>query len=341
MLASISAPPKFLQDRSAADLGRGLKIKAYEGTPPDQASDPTTPKPTPIGKDWADLAVARLIQDGANFVAGEANVKPSLNRVFVNDAESDKLGAAGYAFLDNKGGGGFSLSNTSTRDLFEGISLLQKQPYETWTAQQQGGFAEGISTVLHELGHITLPAYDKKTRTSWDRHWDLNHGIEEGLTELSSAEQLPRFMKQEFGVDLPAQTADTIKNTAAYTRWTARLTELHDLAGIDDPAAVAAAARKIGDATYPGSRNGTMARAIADRIGGPDAPAELVKDIRTNIPYYSHEISGSRTKLRLALQALEDHQRGNPIDWERYRADRAKMDASIKSAWEKFKDNPW
>ncbi len=128
MLLSRATTP--LQDRTADQLKDGMFV-------------------TVRGAGSADLAVARLIQDGAAYMALVADTTVGLATVEINYASADKQGALGLAtFQGTKGW--FALSQRSTKGLLEGIERLRATPWTGWSESQRQAFVQANETILHE-----------------------------------------------------------------------------------------------------------------------------------------------------------------------------------------------
>jgi hypothetical protein len=323
------APVKPLFERSVAELESGLKVDVLGGAPPEKEGEPEPPK---LEKTWANLAAARLVQDAADYVATTSGVQPSLAKVYVGDAKPEHRTWAGYAWFEGDKGS-FALTKTTSDDLIRGVQMLKDKPFDQWSAHEQSKFASTQETVLHELGHITLPSYDEKTMKSWDYRWRDNHTLEEGLTEIAAQHDLPGFFQHEFGTALPERVADQSRTTSVYRRWTTGLERMFHASGVAEED-YGRFAKQLGDATYPGSRSGTIAKAIAAQHGGdPEGSnGRLTRVIRGSVPGFVGELSGSGGKISASTDAMEDINSGKAFDRKAYEAEIAEDQKVVQAA---------
>ncbi len=258
-----------------------------------------------------DLAVARLVQDGAAFIAKKAGSPVGLKTVDINDQSVDNAGALGMAtFHGNEGW--FGLSVRSTKGIFEGMKLLKTTPFDQWKEAQRDSFVQANEAILHEAGHVTLPGYDSKNISAW---YSANRDFEEGLTEVTTMHSIKDFMKDEYGIDEPATTDRIQQSTSAYTRFTERLQRMMQQGTDGSFAAVGALSSKVADGVPADQREITMAKAIVDNLGGPGVPDTVAKDIASTLPGFVAEKNGTRTHLMEIQAALVDHKNGQTVDW--------------------------
>ena len=287
--AAAVAPP--LQDRTSDQLKEGMVVAVK-------------------GAGSADLAVARLIQDGAQYMARVADTTMGLATVQINYAEADRQGALGLAtFQGNKGW--FALSQRSTKGLLEGIERLRATPWASWTEAQRQAFVQANETILHEAAHVTLNGYTDADVNAWHR---ANRDFEEGLSEVATMTHIRDFMQDEFGVDIGDQTNRISQSTSAYTRFSERIERMLGMGTDGSAAAVAAAASLVSDTVRADQRLPEIARLIGVQLGGPDAPQAIIDEIAATLPGFVSERNGTRTKLMELQAALVDHHAGVEID---------------------------
>lgn len=274
---------------------------------PDQLKDGMVV--TVQGAGSADLAVARLIQDGAQFMARIADTTMGLATVEINYKQADKQGALGLAtFQGTKGW--FALSTRSTQGLLSGIERLRTTPWGDWSEKERQAFVQANETILHEAAHVTLNGYTREDVNAWH---SANRAFEEGLSEVSTMTNIRAFMQDEFGVDIGDQTDRISQSTSAYTRYSERLQRMLGMGTDGSPAALAAAAAHVSDKVRADQRANEIARRIGLQLGGPDAPAEIVAEIARTLPGFVAEQNGTRTKLMELQAALVDHKAGKPL----------------------------
>lgn len=286
---SSALPP--LQDRSPEQLRDGM-IVAVKGA----------------GSD--DLAVARLIQDGAQFMARIADTTMGLATVEINYKDADRQGALGLAtFQGTKGW--FALSVRSTSGLLEGISRLRSTPWLQWSERDRQAFVQANETILHEAAHVTLSGYARDDVDAWRK---ADRSIEEGISEVATMTNVASFMRDEFGIDLGALSNRISQSTSAYTRYSERLQRLLGMGTVDgSSAAIAAAAAFVSDGVHADLRTQEIARRMGLALGGGDAPAQIIEEIKKTIPGFIAEQNGTRTKLMELQAALVDHKAGRQI----------------------------
>ncbi|MBC7644371.1 MAG: hypothetical protein H7123_04535 [Thermoleophilia bacterium] len=281
----------FLQDRTDAQLKDGLVVNVK-------------------GVGAGDFAAARLIQDGASFIAKQAGTTLGLVDVTINDSSADSQGALGLAtFNGNKGW--FGLSKRSTAGVMEGIARLHATPWDKWTESQRQDFIQANETILHESGHVTLPAYDNPNINAWH---GAARSFEEGLTEVVTMAHMRDFMKAEFGVDVGDLTNRITQSTSAYTRYTERITRMIGMGTDGSPAAIANAASLIADGTRADHRFDVIAQRIAANLGGPNAPKVIIDEIARTLEGFIDEKNGTRTRLMQLQGALVDGAAGKQVD---------------------------
>lgn len=262
------------------------------------------------GAGATDLAAARLIQDGAQFIAKAAGTTMGLAAVDINYRTADQQGALGLAtFSGNKGW--FGLSMRSTAGIMEGINRLKSTPFDQWTEQQRQAFVQANETILHEAGHVTLPAYDSANIGAWR---DASRSFEEGLTEVVTMTRIGDFMREEFGVELSPLTSRITQSTSAYTRFSERITRMLEMSGDGSAADLKAAASLVADGVRADQRLATIANRIATNLGGPSAPPALAKEIEKTLEGFVDERNGTRTRLMELQAALVDVKAGTAVD---------------------------
>jgi hypothetical protein len=306
--SSTAAAAPFLQDRTSDQLKDGMVV-------------------TVKGAGSTDLAVARLIQDGAQYMARVANTTMGLALVDINYKQADDQKALGLAtFQGTKGW--FALSMRSTKGLLEGIERLRTTPWASWTEAQRQAFVQSNETILHEAAHVTLNGYTRDDVNAWR---DADRNIEEGISEVATMTHIRDFILDEFGVDTGDLTDRISQSTSAYTRYSERLQRLVGMGTDGSRAAIAAAASAVSDTVRADQRTGELARRIGLNLGGDTAPAAIVEEIRRTIPGFIGEVNGTRTKLMELQAALVDHKAGQPLaDVDAFIADlRAKYDRNL------------
>ena len=261
------------------------------------------------GAGSADLAVARLIQDGASYMARVADTTVGLATVEINYAQADKQGALGLAtFQGTKGW--FALSTRSTKGLLEGIDRLRSTPWEGWTESQRQAFVQANETILHEAAHVTLNGYTSADVRAWQ---DASRDFEEGLSEVATMTHIRDFMRDEFGVDIGDRTDRISQSTSAYTRYSERIERMLGMGTDGSREAIAAAASFVSDKVRADQRIPEIARRIGVQLGGADAPPAIVAEIAKTLPGFVAEQNGTRTKLMELQAALVDHEAGRPL----------------------------
>ncbi len=279
-----------LQDRTPDQLKEGMLV-------------------TVKGAGSSDLAVARLIQDGAQYMARVAGTTMGLGTVEVNYAQADRQGALGLAtFQGTKGW--FALSQRSTKGLLEGIERLRATAWSEWTEKERQAFVQANETILHEAAHVTLNGYTSDDVRAWH---NANRDFEEGLSEVATMTHIRDFMRDEFGVDIGDQTDRISQSTSAYTRYSERIQRMLGMGTDGSREALAEAAALVSDKVRADQRIPEMARRIGLQLGGPDAPAALVAEIAKTLPGFVAEQNGTRTKLMELQAALVDHKAGRPL----------------------------
>ena len=275
---------------------------------PDQLKDGLVVDVRGAGAD--DLAVARLIQDGAQFIAKAAGTTMGLATVDINYRPADQQGALGLAtFSGNKGW--FALSQRSTTGIMEGINRLKSTPFEQWTERQRQAFVQANEAILHEAGHVTLPAYDSANINAWRQ---ASRSFEEGLTEVVTMTRIGDFMRDEFGVELSPLTNRITQSTSAYTRYSERITRMLEMSGDGAAADLKTAASLVADGVRADQRLSTIAARIAANLGGPTAPPALAKEIENTLEGFVDERNGTRTRLMELQAALVDVKAGIPVN---------------------------
>jgi hypothetical protein len=256
-----------------------------------------------------DIAVARLIQDGAQFMARVAGTTMGLATVEINHKGADKQNALGLAtFQGTKGW--FALSTRSTQGLMQGIERLRTTPWQQWTEAQRQAFVQANETVLHEAAHVTLNGYTPADVNAWHR---ADRSFEEGLSEVATMTHIAQFMREEFGVEIGELTDRISQSTSAYTRFSERIQRMLGMGTDGTRDALAAAAAYVSDKVRADQRIPEMARLIGTQLGGPDAPQALVDEIARTLPGFVAEQNGTRTKLMELQAALVDHRTGRPL----------------------------
>lgn len=287
---------------------------------PEQLKDGMVVKVSGAGAE--DLAVARLIQDGASYVASTAGTTMGLKTVNINDRSIDSAGALGMAtFYGNDGW--FGLSQRSTKGLMEGITRLREMPYQKWTEAQRADFLQANETVLHEAGHVTLPGYDGDNIRAWR---GADRSFEEGLTEITTMHQVGDFMKAEYGVDVPSLTDRISQSTSAYTRYTERITRMLEMGGSGSRDDTYKAAQLVADNTRADRRLRAIAERIGANLGGADAPKAMVDEIARTLPGFVAEQNGTRTRLMQIQSALVDFKGTQSFDERGFRSALRKID---------------
>lgn len=275
------------------------------------------------GAGSADLAVARLIQDGAQFMARTAGTTMGLATVEINYREADRQGALGLAtFVGNKGW--FALSEASTKGLMEGIARLRSRPFDAWSEDERQSFVQANETILHEAAHVTLPAYDSANVNAWRR---ASRSFEEGLSEVATMTKIGDFMREEFGVQLAPLTDRISQSTSAYTRYSERIERMLGMGTDGSPAQIRQAASHVGDNVPADRRLQAIAQLVGSNLGGTDAPQELVTEIAKTLEGFVEERNGTRSKLMRLQAALVDHRAGKPVDVQQVLAQARALDA--------------
>lgn len=262
------------------------------------------------------LAVARLVQDAADYMAQTAGVGASLKSVTLNDRKANEIAAAGFARFTGPDAGEFHLSPLTTRDVIAGIEHLRREPIAAWSTTDATAFASANQVLLHESDHITLPSYDRATIDDYYRD-PRRRPTEEALTEIASAGRLGDFFRARYGQDLPPATTDLLGTTGVYTRYVQRMRSLLDLAGVHDERQVVDTAQRLGDATVPSQRFRALATAVAGAAGGAAAPPELVSRLEEQIPRWMDERPA--TGVRTIVAALADLRNGRSVDMDALR----------------------
>jgi hypothetical protein len=282
-------PP--LQDRTPEQLRDGMVV-------------------TVKGAGSEDVAVARLIQDGAQYMARIAGTTMGLATVEINYKQADQQGALGLATFQGLKGW-FALSTRSTVGLLEGIQRLRTTEWSAWTERQRQAFVQANETILHEAAHVTLNGY---TREDVDAFHRANRDFEEGLSEVATMTNIRAFMQDEFGVDIGDQTDRISQSTSAYTRFSERISRMLGMGTDGSRDALAAAASFVSDKVRADQRIPEMARRIGLALGGDTAPAAIVAEIAKTLPGFVAEQNGTRTKLMELQAALVDHKAGRTLD---------------------------
>lgn len=276
------------------------------------------------GAGSADLAVARLIQDGARFMADKAGAPMGLATVEINYAAADRQGALGLAtFQGNKGW--FALSERSTKGIMEGVNRLRTTPFEQWTESQRQAFVQGNETILHESAHVTLPAYDNANVNAWRT---APRSFEEGLAEVATMTKIGDFMHEEFGVQLPEMSNRISQSTSAYTRYSERIARMLAMGTDGSTEQLKTAASQVGDNVRADQRLQAIAQRLVTNLGGPDAPPEITAEVEKTLEGFVDERNGTRTKLMQLQAALVDHKAGHAIDVPKILADMRAIDAT-------------
>lgn len=301
--STAALPP--LQDRTPEQLRAGMVV-------------------TVRGAGSADLAAARLIQDGAQFVARAAGTTLGLKTVEVNYAAADRQGALGLATFQGTEGW-FALSQRSTTGILEGIQRLRTTPWAAWSEAERQAFIQGKETILHEAAHVTLDGYSSADVAKWR---GANRDFEEGLSEVTTMHHIGAFMRDEFGVDIGDTSNRISQSVSAYTRFTERIERMVAMGTDGSEAAIAAAAARISDRVPADRRLEAIAQGIGDALGGPTAPPELIAEIAKTLPGFVAEKNGTRTHLMELQAALVDHAAGRPIDLAALLADGPEIDAT-------------
>ena len=278
-----TAPLPPLQDRTPEQLRDGMLV-------------------TVKGAGSEDVAVARLVQDGAQYMARSAGTTMGLGTVEVNYGAADRQGALGLATFQGTSGW-FALSKRSTLGILEGIKRLRSTPWAEWTEAQRQDFVQANETILHESAHVTLDGYSSAQVGAWR---SANRDIEEGISEVAAMAHIASFMREEFGIDTTGLTDRITQSTSAYTRFSERLRRLLAMGTDGTSDAVAAAASVISDGVRADRREAEIAARIGANLAGANAPAALVAEIERTIPGFIAEKNGTRTKLMELQAALVD-----------------------------------
>jgi hypothetical protein len=288
-VAAAALPP--LQDRTPEQLREGMVV-------------------TVKGAGSDDVAVARLIQDGAQYMARIAGTTMGLATVEINYKQADQQGALGLAtFQGTKGW--FALSTRSTVGLLEGITRLRTTEWSKWTERERQAFVQANETILHEAAHVTLNGY---TREDVDAFHRANRDFEEGLSEVATMTNIRAFMQDEFGVDIGDQTDRISQSTSAYTRFSERISRMLGMGTDGSRDALASAAAFVSDKVRADQRIPEIARRMGLALGGDTAPAAIVAEIAKTLPGFVAEQNGTRTKLMELQAALVDHKAGRTLD---------------------------
>lgn len=275
---------------------------------PDQLRDGMVVEVKGAGAD--DFAVARLIQDGAQYMARVADTTMGLAKVDINYKRADDQGALGLAtFIGTKGW--FALSMRSTKGLLEGIERLRSTPWSDWTEAQRQAFVQANETILHEAAHVTLNAYSRADVDAWHR---ADRNIEEGISEVATMTAIAGFMRDEFGVDIGDLTNRISQSTSAYTRYSERLQRMLGMGTDGSRDALTAAAAFVSDGVRADQRSAEIARRIGLQLGGADAPQAIVDEVAKTIPGFVVERNGTRTKLMELQASLVDHKAGRALE---------------------------
>lgn len=257
-----------------------------------------------------DLAVARLIQDGAAYMARIAGTTVGLATVEVNYKEADRQGALGLATFSGLKGW-FALSTRSTVGLLQGIERLRSTAWDQWTEAQRQAFVQANETILHEAAHVTLNGYTRADVDAWHR---ADRSFEEGLSEVATMTNIRGFMRDEFGIDIGDQTDRISQSTSAYTRYSERIQRMLGMGTDGSRDAIAAAASFVSDKVRADQRIPEIARRVGLALGGESAPQQLVDEIAKTLPGFVAERNGTRTKLMELQAALVDHKAGRTMD---------------------------
>lgn len=275
---------------------------------PDQLRDGMVVAVKGAGSD--DLAVARLIQDGAQYMARVAGTTMGLANVDINSKSIDRAGALGMATFYG-GKGWFGLSQQSTTGLMEGIQRLRTTPWGEWTESQRQSFVQANEVILHEAGHVTLDSYTPAAISKWA---GAPRDFEEGLTEIATMTRIGDFMREEFGVEVGSLTDRISQSTSSYTRYTERIARMLEMGGDGSAAALREAASLVSDRVPADQRLNVIAQRVADNLGGPGVPRELVAEFAKTLPGFVAEENGTRTKLMKLQGAFVDIKAGKAVD---------------------------
>lgn len=207
----------------------------------------------------------------------------------------------------------------------EGIARIRTTPWDKWTESQRQDFIQANETILHEAGHVTLPAYDRDNVNAWA---GAPRSFEEGLTEIVTMTRMRDFMKSEFGVDVGDLTNRITQSTSAYTRYTERITRMLEMGTDGSPQALAAAASLVADNTRADQRLNVIAQRIGTNLGGGNAPKAIVDEIAKTLEGFVDEKNGTRTKLMQLQGALVDGAAGKPVDVNAVLAQARTLDAT-------------
>lgn len=275
---------------------------------PEQLKDGMFVKVNGAGSD--DIAAARLIQDGAEFVARQASTTVGLKTVDINDKSIDNAGALGMATFHGNDGW-FGLSVRSTGGIMEGLKLLRTTPFGSWTEGQRSDFLQANETILHEAGHVTLSGYGSGDVGAWR---GANRSFEEGLTEVATMANIDAFMKEEYGIVVPPQSERIQQSVSAYTRYTERIRRVLAMGTDGTPAQIGVAATAVSDSVPADKRLPEMARRLATNLGPAAPPQQIIDDIAATLPGFVEEKNGTRTHLMQLQAALVDLKAGVPVD---------------------------
>jgi hypothetical protein len=308
MRISTVATSPYLQDRTPDQLKEGMVVAVK-------------------GAGANDLAVARLIQDGAQYMAKVANTTMGLANVDINYKPADDQKALGLATFQGLKGW-FALSMRSTKGIMEGIERLRTTKWSDWTEAQRQAFVQSNETILHESAHVTLNGYTREDVNAWH---DADRSIEEGISEVATMTHIGDFMREEFGIDIGDLTDRISQSASAYTRYSERLQRLVGMGTDGSKAAIAEGASAVSDTVRADRRTAELARRIGLNLGGADAPQAIVDEIRKTIPGFIAEQNGTRTKLMELQAALVDHKAGTRLaDVDDFISDlRARYDAGL------------
>lgn len=321
IVSSTAVAPSAPAPGLAPGLAPALGMRAQPAAPVGAASLPPLQDRTPEqlrdgmvvtvkGAGSEDVAVARLIQDGAQFMARIAGTTMGLATVELNYAAADRQGALGLAtFKGTKGW--FALSTRSTQGLLQGVQRLRTTPWPQWTEAQRQAFVQANETILHEAAHVTLNGYTTADVNAWHR---ADRSIEEGLSEVATMTNIRGFMREEFGVDIGDLTDRISQSASAYTRYSERLQRLLGMGTDGTRPQLAAAAAVVSDGVRADQRATEIARRMGVALGGAEAPAAIVAEIARTIPGFIAEQNGTRTKLMELQAALVDHRAGKVIE---------------------------
>lgn len=309
-----------LQLMTERELRRGLHVIVHDDAqpPPKQGgSQPAGGTKPRDGFDWGGLAVARVVQDAAQFMSQTAGVKPSLKEVTINDRRANDMAAAGYALFRGPNHGAFHLSPMTTRDIVAGLKHLRTEPMSKWSLSDASAFVSANEVILHEADHITLPSYDQGTIDDFYRD-PRRRGLEEAFTEIASSGRLTEWFRARYGQDVPADAVRVGSQTGVYTRYVERTRNLLSMAGITDEHQIVDAAQRLGDAVTPSRRFRDLAEQVAKHAGGDKAPIELVDRLERSLPRFIDERPA--TGIRTVLGALGDLRDGRVVDMPALRA---------------------